>query len=174
MQTCNPFKALSSRSEYQNIIPAWIEHDWQLMKLHSLLPHAAALCMAATPLTAGPGGCFAFPQSQMSWIKLELRRHFLNDLPNLPSCSPLNARKHWMIQNQTLIDFNRKYMGSQWYQYPALHFAYYSMAIRDFPKSQEPEWHWLQAKTRRSFMEYTTHRRRLPWCHANAVATKRM
>lgn len=117
------------------------------MKLHSLLPHAAALCMAATPLTAGPGGCFAFPQSQMSWIKLELRRHFLNDLQNLPSGSPLNARKHWMIQNQTPVDFNHKYMGSQWYQYPALHFAYYSMAIRDFffffPKSQEPEWHWL-------------------------------
>lgn len=139
MQTCNPFKALSSRSEYQNIIPA--KMDWTWLTTYET-PFIAATCRrplyGRDTIDSWPRRLLCFPS-----VPNELNQAWVaSSLPEwLTKSAKWFTSERQKTMNDSESDAHRlqsclKYMGSQWYQYPALHFAYYSMAIRDFPKSR--------------------------------------
>ena len=123
MQTCNPFKALSSRGEYQNIISAKMNWTWLTTDQTPFI--AATGCRplyGRDTIDSWPRRLLCFPSVTNEWYVKLAHDHFLsnrrqsgvvtflNELQNLPSYSPLNTKKtmnEWFRIRRPLISISQ-------------------------------------------------------------------
>lgn len=177
MQTCNPFKAPSSRSEYQNMNHTGkdglniIDNLWNSIHCCHMLPpfvwprHHWQLAQAAALLSLSP----KWVESSLSCVVTSWMTYKICQVVHL--WTPENTE--WFRIRRRLTSITSTWVANDTsILLYTLHITQWQFVISPNLRNLNGTG-FLQAKTRRSFMEYTTHRRRLP-CHANAVATKRM